>query len=163
MNKMDEIRAQLNLPPPCHIGVVVRDTQKAVDYYSSMFGLGPFEISEFAPEKQWVREKPSSFKLTVGQTMWGDIQFELLQPTAGESPHKEFLISQGEGIQHLGFLVPDYEKTFNDFRRLGFECLTSVEGYDEEQKGYFKSCYFDTRRIGGFICEIMWLSWLQKY
>ncbi|MBN1367916.1 MAG: VOC family protein [Dehalococcoidales bacterium] len=163
MNQLDEVRKQLNLPPPWHIGVVVRDIPTAVDYYSSTFGIGPFEIIEFAPEpgKLWLREKPCSFKLMIAEAMWGNIQFELLQPTEGESPHKEFLDSNGEGLHHLGFLVSDYEKTTAVFKKLGFECLTRVEIYDEKNKGYVKDFYFDTRRIGGFIFEIMWRSWLQ--
>ena len=35
------------LPPVTQVGVVVRDIAKAVDYYSTTFGWGPFKISEF--------------------------------------------------------------------------------------------------------------------
>ncbi|MBM4463583.1 MAG: hypothetical protein FJ012_09715, partial [Chloroflexi bacterium] len=29
---------------PNHIGIVVKDIDQAVEYYSSMFGWGPFQI-----------------------------------------------------------------------------------------------------------------------
>jgi methylmalonyl-CoA/ethylmalonyl-CoA epimerase len=133
-----------------------------VEYYSSVFGLGPFDVFEFKPEKQWFREKPSSFKLKQGKAMWGDIVLELIQPLEGESLHKEFLETQGEGVQHIGFLVPDYEETFDRFVKAGFAPLTRAEMYVEAQKGTLKACYFDTRRVGGVIFEIVWRSWVKS-
>lgn len=160
MNSAEKLKAKLELPPVSHIGVVVRDMDKAVDYYSSMFGIGPFTVYEFVPEKQWVLEKPSSFKLRLGKAMWGNVELELIQPLEGESLHKDFLETHGEGMQHLGFLVPDYDEMFNRFKKEGFEPLTRAETYVETYKGYLKACYFDTRRVGGVIFEIVWRSWV---
>ncbi len=161
MNDTKALREKLSLPPIEHIGVVVRDMEKAVEYYSSVFGLGPFDVYEFKPERQWFREKPSSFRLKQGKAMWGDIVLELIQPLEGESLHKEFLEAQGEGVQHIGFLVPDYEETFDRFVKAGFAPLTRAEMYVEAHKGDIKACYFDTRRVGGIIFEIVWRSWVN--
>lgn len=158
MNSADKLKAQLELPSVSHIGVVVRDMDKAVEYYSSIFGLGPFTVYEFAPEKQWFLEKPSSFKMKMGKAMWGDVLLELLQPLEGRSLHKEFLDTHGEGMHHLGFLVPNYDEMFDKFKQAGFKPLTRVETYVETYKGNLKACYFDTRRIGGIIFEIVWWS-----
>ena len=158
MNSADKLKAQLELPSVSHIGVVVRDMDKAVEYYSSIFGLGPFTVYEFAPEKQWFLEKPSSFKIKMGKAMWGDVLLELLQPLEGRSLHKEFLDTHGEGMHHLGFLVPNYDEMFDKFKQAGFKPLTRVETYVETYKGNLKACYFDTRRIGGIIFEIVWWS-----
>jgi methylmalonyl-CoA/ethylmalonyl-CoA epimerase len=154
----EKLKTQLELPSVSHIGVVVRDMDKAVAYYSSIFGLGPFTVYEFKPEKQWFLEKPSSFVLKMGKATWGDIQLELVQPLGGRSPHKEFLDTHGEGMQHLGFLVPNYDEIFNKFKLTGFKPLTRVETYVETYKRNLKACYFDTRRIGGVIFEIVWWS-----
>jgi len=35
---------------------------------------------------------------------------------------------------------------------------TFVEIYD----GHLRACYFDTSRVGGVICEIIWKSWLPE-
>jgi len=160
MSSMDELRIKLDLPPPYQIGVVVGDMDKAVDYYSSIFGIGPFTVYEFMPEKQWFLEKPSSFKLKLGKAVWGDFELELLQPMEGESLHKDFLENYGEGMQHLGFLVPNYDEMFSKFKKAGFKPLTRAETYVETYKGHLKACYFDTRIVGGIIFEIIWKSWV---
>ncbi|MEO0250015.1 MAG: hypothetical protein ABIN58_10920, partial [candidate division WOR-3 bacterium] len=49
----DEITARLNLPAATQIGVIVRDMEKAVDYYSKV-GIGPFTpINDLRPDKAW--------------------------------------------------------------------------------------------------------------
>jgi methylmalonyl-CoA/ethylmalonyl-CoA epimerase len=162
MGSMDELRKKLELPPPYQIGVVVADMDKAVEYYSTIFGVGPFTIYEFMPEKQWVLEKPSSFKLQLGKAIWGNLELELIQPLEGESPHKEFLEKYGGGLQHLGFLIHNYDEMFNKFKKTGFKPLTRAETYVETYGGYLKACYFDTRRVGGVIFEIIWKSWVKS-
>jgi methylmalonyl-CoA/ethylmalonyl-CoA epimerase len=162
MHDTEKIRAELSLSPPDHIGVVVRDMDKATEYYSSIFGLGPFTVYELAPEKQWYREKPSSFKLRMGKAMWGNIELELLQPLEGESPHKDFLDTRGEGMQHLGFPVSNYEETFDRFLKAGFTPLARIETYLETYGGNLKACYFENQRVSGIIFEIIWRSWVRK-
>jgi len=162
MNGVDELKTKLALPPPGHIGVVVRDMDKAVEYYSSIFGIGPFTVYEFAPDKHWLREEPCPMKLLTGHAMWSNIQLELLQPLEGESLHKEFLETHGEGLQHLAFHIPDYDEWFNKFKKAGFKPLTRAETHHEPYKGYSKACYFDTQSIGGIIFEITWRSWLME-
>lgn len=161
MGSMDELRIKLKLPPPYQIGVVVEDMDKAVEYYSTIFGVGPFTVYEFMPEKQWVLEKPSSFKLQLGKAIWGNLELELIQPLEGESPHKEFLEKYGEGMQHLGFLIHNYDEMFKEFKNTGFKPLTRAETYVETYGGYLKACYFDTRSVGGIIFEIIWKSWVN--
>lgn len=162
MTGVDEVKTKLELPPVSQIGVVVRDMDKAVEYYSSIFGIGPFTVYEFVPEKHWFMEEPSYLRLLMGKAMWGDIELELLQPLEGESLHKDFLETHGEGLQHLGFNIPSYDEMFDKFRKAGFKPLMRAETYVETYKGYLKACYFDTRSIGGIIFEIIWKSWLMK-
>jgi 4-hydroxyphenylpyruvate dioxygenase-like putative hemolysin len=162
MDSAEKLRAKLELPPVSHMGVVVRDMDKAVKYYSSIFGLGPFTVYEFEPEKHWFMEEPSPLKLMLGKAMWGNIELELIQHLEGKAVHKEFLDTHGEGLQHLGFLVPNYEEMFDKFKKAGFMPLMRAETYVETYKGNLKACYFDTRRVGGIIFEIVWRSWVTK-
>jgi len=158
----NEMTIKLGLPPVSQIGVVVKDMDAAVGYYSSVFGLGPFTVYKFVPEKHWYMERPSPLKLKMGKAMWGDIEWELLQPLEGKSLHQEFLDKQGEGLQHLGFNVPDYDEMFGKFLKSGFKPLMRAETYIDTYKGYLRACYFDTRRVGGVIFEIIWKSWLME-
>ena len=38
------------LPPPSQIGVVVKDVEKAIEYYSQTFGLGRFAGLSLYPQ-----------------------------------------------------------------------------------------------------------------
>jgi 4-hydroxyphenylpyruvate dioxygenase-like putative hemolysin len=160
MSDTEKLKARLELPPVSQIGIVVRDIGKAVEYYSTLFGLGPFTVYEFAPEKHWCLEEPSPVRLQMGKTMLGDIEFELIQPLDGNSDHRQFLENRGEGLHHLGFNVPRYDEVFQRFVQEGFQPLMRAESYVPTYKGTVKACYFDTRRVGGVLFEIIWKSWL---
>lgn len=162
MNGSDELRKKLRLPPVSQIGVVVKDMDRAVTYYSSIFGLGPFTVYDFEPDKHWYMEEPSHLKIRMAKAMWGEIEWEMIQPLEGKSLHQEFLTTHGEGIQHLGFNVRKYDETFENFVQAGFQPLMRAESYVEAYRGNLKACYFDTRRSGGVIFEIIWKSWLEE-
>jgi len=162
MNRAYEIRSKLKLGPPAQIGVVVADMDKAVEYYSSIFGLGPFTVYEFVPEKHWFMEEPSYIKVLIGKAMWGNIELELIRPVEGRSVHKDYLMTHGEGLQHLGFNVPNYDEMFEQFREAGFIPLMRAESYVDAYKGFLKACSFDTQAVGGIIFEIIWKSWLMR-
>lgn len=162
MKNMEDLKIKLGLPSISQIGFVVKDMDKAVEYYSSILGIGPFTVYEFVPEKHWFMEEPSYLRLMMGKAAWGNLEFELIQPIEGKSFHKEFLETHGEGIQHLGFFVPNYDETFEKFKAAGFKPVMRAETYLETYKGYLRACYFDTRRIGGVMFEVIWKSWLMK-
>ena len=161
MEKVDELRALMALPPVSQLGVLVNDVDRAVNYYSSLFGLGPFTVYEFSPEKVWLWEKSSHIRVKQGKAMWGEIELELIQPLEGESIYNEFLRDHGEGIQHLGFNVVNYDEMFHRFEEAHFTPLLRVESYVDTYKGDLRCCSFDTRRVGGIVFEIIWKSWLM--
>jgi methylmalonyl-CoA/ethylmalonyl-CoA epimerase len=162
MNRVDSLKAKLGLPPVSQIGVVVKDMNKVVEYYSSVFEIGPFYVYEFIPEKHWFMEELSPLKILMAKAPWGHIELELIQPLEGKSLHKNFLDNYGEGLQHLGFDVPNYDEIFEKFIQMGFKPLQRIETYYEAYKGYAKAAYFDTQKIGGIVFEIMWRSWVVK-
>lgn len=162
MVAIDDLTAKLGLPPVSQIGVVVRDVRKTADYYSSLFGIGPFTIYEFVPEKHWYMEELTYSKIMMGKAMWGNLELELIQPLEGKSLHMDFLEQNGEGLQHLGFNVPNFDEVFEKFIQAGFKPLLRGETYVETYKGYLKACYFDTQKIGGVLFEIIWKSWLPE-
>ena len=161
MREIERLRAAMVLPSVSQLGVLVRDVDGAVEYYSSVFGLGPFTVYEFCPENVWLWEKPSHIKVKQGKAMWGDIELELIQTVEGESVYNEFLRDHGEGIQHLGFNVKNYDEMFQRFREAGFTPLLRVESYVRTYEGYLRCCSFDTCRVGGIVFEIIWKSWLM--
>jgi len=92
------------------VGVVVRDMDKAIERLSSL-GIGPFEPKVLPPErKEWFRGTPMYAEFNIQAARIGDVELELIQPVSGKSPHKEFLETKGEGIQHVMFAVDDFNK-----------------------------------------------------
>lgn len=136
------------------VGVVVRDLEQAVKYYSSL-GIGPFEPLDLKRIERSVHGKPAEDVRNRSRVArMGSVQFELLQPVSGESVQKEFLEKRGEGINHLGFLVDDLDKEVNRLTAKGFTVISSVR-----YSGGGGVAYLDTDRIGGVLFElIQWPS-----
>lgn len=131
------------LPALSQVGIVVRDVEKAIEYYSETFGIGPFRTIIFNPEKHWVNGKPFPVTLKIAYAQMGPVELELLQPIS-ESPHKEFLETHGEGIQHLGFNIDNYDEWVSYLKEKGIGILYNAEG-DIEGLGYLRAAYFDSQ------------------
>ncbi len=97
----------LKLPEINHLGVVVRNRDEAIRRYREALGLPPFRTWDQEFPDTRVRGKPSPCSLRIGFSNLGTVLFEVIEPLAGESIHREFLERNGEGIQHLGFVVAD--------------------------------------------------------
>lgn len=77
-----------------HIGIAVKDLDKAVAYYEKVLGLSCYAVEEVKDQ----RVKTAFFK--VGQT-----KIELLESTDPEGPVGKFIEKKGEGIHHIAFAV----------------------------------------------------------
>jgi hypothetical protein len=80
----------------------------------------------------------------------GNSQIELIEHISGRSIYKEFLDRRGEGLHHLGFIVPDHEKVIADFAANGFPVIQS--GRIGNNPGV-KFAYFDTEAVIGAVME----------
>lgn len=112
-----------------HIGVVVRDMDKAIERLSAL-GIGPFKPRILPPEnRETFRGKPfvPGERVTLQIAYIGNVELELIQPFGGESPHQEFLDKKGEGIQHLGFRVENLADEINRLTDAGSEIVLRSE------------------------------------
>ena len=136
-----------------HVGVVVRDMDKAVEYYQSL-GIGPFErLKHMGLAKTEVLGKPiklDAIQIKPRIARMGQIGFELIQPVAGESLWKEFLETKGEGINHMAYRVDDIDKSTAELEEIGYKVLWSARFTDGGG-----AAYFDTRQVGGVIVELI--------
>jgi hypothetical protein len=163
MTDVNALKAKLGLPPISQIGVVVRDVEKTAHHYSSLLGIGPFTIYEFRPESDLYHgEKMKGTRLKMGKAMWNNMELELIQPMEGISPHMDWLQQRGEGVQHFGFNVPNFDEVCKRFLQEGFSPILKGEAYVEVYKGNLRACYFDTDKAIGVILEIIWKSWLPE-
>ncbi len=143
--------SKISLPDPCQIGVVVEDLDRAVEYYSANFGIGPFKIFERHYEGVILRERnDAAYTVRIAIAPMGPVDFELIQVTEGESIHLEFLEKRGEGIEHLGFRVSDLDAEIEKFKQSGIKVTQSVRRKDGS--GY---AYMDTEKTGGILFELI--------
>jgi catechol 2,3-dioxygenase-like lactoylglutathione lyase family enzyme len=119
--------SSLQLPPIGQVGYVVKDVERAIEYYSKVFGIGPFDTFLFRPDSCLLRGKPASIAHKIALAPMGPVQFELIQPLEGNGIHSEFLETKGEGLQHLGFFVDNCDEWVAYLRREGIEILEEAE------------------------------------
>ena len=142
---------KIKLPDPCQIGVVVEDLDRAVEYYTTNFGIGPFRFFELHYEGVIIRDRnDAAYTVRLAIAPMGPVDLELIQVTEGDSIHLEFLEKRGEGVEHIGFRVPDLGAEIEEFKQLGMEVLQSVRRPDGS--GY---AYMDTQKTGGIIFELI--------
>jgi methylmalonyl-CoA/ethylmalonyl-CoA epimerase len=144
----DEVKRQLQLPNVSQIGVVVKDLDRAVAFFESTFGLGPFRVVEMEAPNVWDRGEEKRIKVRLGFAALGQVELELIHIVEGDSVHLEFLREHGEGLHHLGFRVKDFQAKLAQAKAMGFEVLqTGPAG-----RLY---AYLDTRETGGIIFELI--------
>jgi methylmalonyl-CoA/ethylmalonyl-CoA epimerase len=106
------------------IGMVVKDIDKTMERLTAL-GIGPFSTRSVysGDREEWFRGKRMYANFKFGFAIIGDMQLELIQPVSGDSPHKEFLETKGEGIQHIGCAVQDVQKEVDKLTKLGVNIL----------------------------------------
>ncbi|MDQ8197807.1 methylmalonyl-CoA epimerase [Pelagicoccus enzymogenes] len=75
-----------------HIGIAVKDLEKASRYYEESLGLELHGTEVVASQKV----KTAFFAA-------GDVHIELLEATDADSPIAKFIEKKGEGIHHIAF------------------------------------------------------------
>jgi methylmalonyl-CoA/ethylmalonyl-CoA epimerase len=110
-----------------HVGVVVKDMDKAIAYLESM-GFGPFEVEDgkrFTINfKGELHGKPAQWKTTISNANLNGVELELLEPTEGNQALKESLDATGEGLHHIGFIVEDLDAAITQQTKLGAKVWT---------------------------------------
>ena len=108
-----QLRAQAPVPTPMttlavpHVGIIVTDINKASRAFEEVFGISvpkPIDVGPLVfrgtppPDAATSRLKVAAFTV-------GNMGFEIVQPIAGPSPHREFFDRFGQGLQHVAFVV----------------------------------------------------------
>ncbi|MDO8751612.1 MAG: VOC family protein [Dehalococcoidia bacterium] len=135
------------LPSQLHIGAVVRDLDKTINYLSSTFGIGPWDIRERRYPKEQVVVGKGPFAYRVAFAAMGPIELELIEVVEGSTIHAEFLANKGEGLHHIGFRVPDLQQVEASLQRHGVGVTQSAfrEGA--------RYAYMDPSELGGITFE----------
>jgi methylmalonyl-CoA/ethylmalonyl-CoA epimerase len=137
------------------IGFVVEDIPSFAAKLNELLGVGPFKVFEWplpgTDPESFFKGKPASWRMHIGFADHGNIQFELIQPTEGESLFQESLDQNGAGLNHLRFTVKDFEQAVRELQQKGYRLLSCGKGVHGETRW----AYFDTRKIlNGLYLEI---------
>jgi methylmalonyl-CoA/ethylmalonyl-CoA epimerase len=78
---------------------------------------------------------------------------ELLQPLDDQSPHAEFLRTRGEGMQHLAYLVPDFDEQLAAVRTADPDTQLLIDGTGPGNP--FRWVYLDGGAAHGTVIELL--------
>lgn len=138
------------------IAFVVTDLRVAERFFTETLGVPRFfHFPDVLVHEPFYRGGPGDFHMHIAIGYAGDSQIELIQHLSGRSIYKEFLEKKGEGLHHLGFIVPDYQHAVADFAARGFPVIQS--GRIGDNPGV-RFAYFDTEAAIGAIMEIFQLD-----
>jgi catechol 2,3-dioxygenase-like lactoylglutathione lyase family enzyme len=143
---------KINLPPLAQIGIVVKDIDKVIEFYSSAFGIGPWEIRDGGSEVK-VGGQIYQYETKLAFANFGPITFELIEVKKGGSPvYSGFLDKNREGVHHLGFHVSKEEKEqmIADLAKIGVGVFQ--EGRTKRDAHVV---FLDTESIGGVFFELI--------
>ncbi len=93
-----------------HIGIAVPDIDAALVFYRDVLGATPETL------------EPTDGAAIVSLP-FGDVDIELLEPQADDSPIARFIAKRGPGIHHVCYRVPDLDGALERCRRLGYRLV----------------------------------------
>lgn len=143
---------KLNIRNIDHVGYVVRNVDKTAEYFWEVLGIGPWEFMEFGPNVEVYKYygKTEEFLLKIAEAKVGPVSIELIEPVSGPSPHRDFLDKRGEGIQHLGIMVDNYEDV-QEMIKKGYQPMIEAMGIGDNKDGF--GIYLDTENEIGCVLE----------
>ncbi len=102
-----------------HIGVAVRDLDKAITFYRDVLGLQFLE-----------KEEVASQKVRVAKFDLNGVHIEFLEPTSKDSPIAKFIEKKGEGIHHIAYRTDDVADEIESLKRKNVKLINEhpVEG-----------------------------------
>ncbi len=130
--------------PARQTAFVVRDLEASMRVWADALDIGPWAAYTLGPPRlrnMVHRGRPTSFRFRHALVMSGGMQLELVQPIEGPSIFTEHLDAFGEGMHHLGFVVPDHAAASALLVARGFVPLQSAEGFGLDGSGRF--AYFE--------------------
>jgi len=106
-----------------HIGIAVKDLEKANQLFASLFGKPHYKTEEVESEGV----KTSFFEV-------GENKIELLEATNEDSPISKFIAKKGEGVHHIAFAVDNIFAEVKRLKKEGFVVLneTPKKGADNK-------------------------------
>lgn len=123
-----------------HLGIAVKDLQKANDIYAKLLNQQPYKTE--VVESEGV--STSFFKV-------GENKIELLEATNSNSAIAKFIEKKGEGIHHVAFDVEDIYAEMERLRKEGFTILNETPKKGADNK---LVCFIHPKSTNGVLIEL---------
>jgi len=123
-----------------HIGIAVKNIEKANLIYTELLGIAPYKSEAVASEGVIT----SFFKT-------GESKIELLEGTKAESAITKFIEKRGEGIHHIAFEVDDIDAEIQRLKNSGFALVSDkpMPGADNKLV-----CFVHPKSANGVLVEL---------
>jgi catechol 2,3-dioxygenase-like lactoylglutathione lyase family enzyme len=107
----------------CHIAILVRDLDKTLKNWEQVLGIKasePFNLPASAEVPAFTDGKMGDYTdCRLASIQLDNCIFEFVQPGKNPSPWKEKIDRDGEGLQHVSFIVPDRKKAQGELQAIG--------------------------------------------
>jgi len=123
-----------------HIGIAVKDLEKANSCYEKLLGISPYKMESVVSE---------GVNTSFFQT--GDSKLELLEATHLQSPLARFIEKKGEGIHHIAFEV---ENIIAEIQRLKIEGFQFINEEPKLGADHKLVCFLYPKLAHGILIEL---------
>jgi len=123
-----------------HIGIAVKNLEKAKEFYEKSLGLTPSPVEPV----------PSQMVTTVFFKI-GDSKIEFLEGSSPESPITKFIEKKGEGIHHICYEVDDLEETLSELQKSGIQLIDKSPRVGAHGK---KIAFIHPKSTNGILTEL---------
>jgi len=97
-----------------HIGIAVKNLEKAIKYYEDILGIKCYAVEEVRSQKV----RTAFFKV-------GETKIELLESTDLLGPIGRFIEARGEGIHHIAFATENVNEGLKEAAAKGIQLIDS--------------------------------------
>ncbi len=154
------VPADPRAPRLVQISYTVRDLDAVTQWFKRALGMEYFGVTKAVAGRDYevrVRDQPVTSPFSMRTAMGrlgprGEQEIEIIEPGPEQSVYREFIEQHGEGLNHVSFLVPDYESAAQRIRATGMKPLIEFIGHG------IRSCYFDCRAVGAAVVEIAYFD-----
>ena len=144
----------LGLPRIGQLGFVVNKIDDSLPSYSSFYNIDTWYEPKYAEKHYWVGGEKVDLEQRLVLGFSGKLQVELIEAAGKGHLYADYLAQRGEGLQHLGFQVPDLDRRRRMAEELGIPIMISGK-FKTEGGGIATFAYLDTYDKCGMILELM--------
>ena len=138
------------------VAILVRDLDKTVENYWTLFGIGPWHFYTYAKplvRQMSYRGSPANYSMRIALSQIGSLRIELIEAKAGDSIYADFIREHGYGVHHLGILVDDMKDALTQTDSAELNMIQDGSGFGLDGDGHY--AYLDTEEALGVTIELI--------